>query len=323
MKLTNLTALWTVLLFSGSSAFSSPFSLGDVFASTGNGTVTVFDPVTGAVKQVLNNGLGTSYTTGGMFDSAGNYYVTTFNGGVVSKWDNNGNLVNGSFMACGSADCESMTRDLGDNAYVGHADGTGDIQRYSIATGANTGSFSPTTSPRGTDWVDLAADQKTIFYSSESPVIRRFDVSTNTQLPDFTGNYGGISYALRILSDGGVLIAHTGDVLRFDNTGALIQTYSFAHSGTLFALNLDPDGTSFWTGDIGGDNNVFRIDIATGAVINSFPTNPSNGQLAGLAIFGEITQGGGGGTPEPSSFVLMGIGTALLVFKARKRFAVR
>jgi WD40 repeat protein len=290
-------------------AHASAFAIGDVFASTGNGTVTVFDPVTGAIKQVLNTGLNEFFTTGGMFDAAGNFYVTTFNGNHIAKWDNNGNLISATFMTGCNASCESMTRSTGGIAYVGHADGTGDIRAYNIATGAFIQSFSPTTSPRGTDWVDLAADQKTIFYTSEGGLIRRFDVSTNTQLPNFNAvDAGGNMFALRVLADGGVIVAHTTNVLRYDASGVLVQTYNFAHSGTLFALNLDPDGQTFWTGDLGGDNRVFRINLATGAVVNSFATNPSNGQLAGLAIYGEITQGGGGGptvTPEPASFVLL------------------
>jgi hypothetical protein len=74
----------------------------------------------------------------------------------------------------------------------------------------------------------------------------------------------------------------------------------------LFALNLDPDGTSFWTGDIGGDDAVFRIDLASGAVLKTFSTFPGT-ELGGLAIFGEITQGGGGPTtaPEPATFALL------------------
>src|SRR5438105_819367 len=79
-------------------AHALPFAIGDVFASTGNGTVKVFDPITGALKQTLNTGLGEFYTTGGMFDAAGNFYVTTFNGNHVAKWDSNGNLVNATFM---------------------------------------------------------------------------------------------------------------------------------------------------------------------------------------------------------------------------------
>jgi len=317
------TVLAAIVLAAGlaSTAFALPFSKGDVFASVGNGKVEVYSP-TGTLLQTLNNGLGSTFTTGGVFDAAGNFYVTTFNGNVVSKWDSNGVLVNGSFMTGCNSDCESITRDASGHAFVGQADGTGDIRKYDLATGAFITSFSPTVSPRGTDWVDLSADQTTIFYTSEGGLIRRFDTGANAQLANFNAvDAGGNMFALRILADGGVLVAHTNNVLRFNSAGVLVQTYAVTgHSGTLFALNLDPDGTSFWTGDLGGDNKVFRVDIASGAILTSFNTlQAGDNTLAGLTVFGEITQGcgancGGGGdgggsrVPEPSTLMLLGSG---------------
>jgi hypothetical protein len=317
------TALAAIVLAAGlaSTAFALPFTKGDVFASVGNGKVEVYSP-TGTLLQTLNNGLGSTFTTGGVFDAAGNFYVTTFSSNVVSKWDSNGALVNGSFMTGCNSDCESITRDASGHAFVGQADGTGDIRKYDLATGAFITSYNPTVSPRGTDWVDLAADQSTIFYTSEGGLIRRFDTGANAQLSNFNAvDAGGNMFALRILADGGVLVAHTGNVLRYNSAGALIQTYAVAgHFGTLFALNLDPDGTSFWTGDLGGDSKVFRVDIASGAVLASFNTlQAGDNTLGGLTVFGEITQGcgancggdgGGGGSrvPEPSTLMLLGSG---------------
>jgi DNA-binding beta-propeller fold protein YncE len=54
----------------------------------------------------------------------------------------------------------------------------------------------------------------------------------------------------------------------------------------LFALNLDPDGTSFWTAGV-QSNRVVRVDIASGAVLASF-TPALSGQNGGLAIYDEI-----------------------------------
>jgi hypothetical protein len=321
-----MATLLAVLASGVTLAWAVPFNKGDVFASVGNGKVEEYSP-TGVLVQTLNNGLGSAFTTGGVFDASGNFYVTTFNSNVVSKWNNNGGLVNGSFMTGCNSDCESITRDASGSAYVGQADGTGDIRKYNLGTGAFITSFSPTVGPRGTDWVDLAKDQTTIFYTSEGGLIRRFDTATNTQLTNFNAvDAGSNMFALRILPDGGVLVAHTANVLRYDSNGVLVQTYNFAHNGTLFALNLDPDGTSFWTGDLGGDNKVFRIDIATGAVLISFDTlQPGDNTLAGLTVFGEITQGcepncGGDGAtvPEPATLFLLGSGLIVTIAVRRR-----
>jgi len=299
-------------------AHAVSYTVGDVFASVGGGLVREFTP-TGTLVQTLNNGIGSTFTTGSTFDAAGNFYVTTFSSGVVSKFDNNGVLVSSTFATCAVSDCESIVRDLSGNFYVGHADGTQDITKYNSA-GALIATFNPTTGPRGTDWIDLAADQRTIFYTSEGGTIRRFDTLTNTQLTDFASP-GGTMFALRLLSDGGLLVAHTNNILRLNSAGAVTQTCT-NFGGTpseLFALNLDPDGTSFWTGDL-GTNLISHINLADCGLINSF--SAGSGTLAGLSIFGERTEGGGGGgtgkIPEPSSFLLLGAGLVSVARFIRK-----
>ena len=56
-------------------------------------------------------------------------------------------------------------------------------------------------------------------------------------------------------------------------------------SGGLFALNLDPDGNSFWTAGV-DSGMVYRVDIESGAVLTAF--NSGTGGVSGLAVHGEI-----------------------------------
>jgi PKD repeat protein len=167
--------------------------------------------------------------------------------------------------------------------FVGQADGSGQVLQFDTS-GNLLNTFSPTGEDRGTDWIDLAADQHTLHYTSEGSLVKQFDLASSSQLPDFASGLPAPCYAHRILADGGELVACASEVVRLDASGAQVQTYAVGQN--LFALNVDPDRTSFWTADFGG--TVFHVDIASGNVINSFDANPLS-EVAGLAVVGEPT----------------------------------
>jgi len=155
------------------------------------------------------------------------------------------------------------------------------------------------TGPRGTDWVELSKDQSTIFYTSEGSTIRRFDTATSTQLPDFSTALNE-SFALRLLppgdGSGGLLVANFADVKRLDASGAVVQSYDAPGEDSWFALNLDPNGTSFWSAGI-FSGNLYRFNIASGAIeVGPISTGTS---VAGLCLKGEPTAG----TPDQLSLV--------------------
>ena len=301
-----------------------PFTIGDVFASVGNGHVNEYTP-TGVFVQQLNTGNGAAFTTGSGFDSSGNFFVTDFGSNVVSKFNNSGTLINGSFLTGFNTDPESISFASNGNIFVGQADGTHQIREYT-STGAFVAAFSADVSgQRGTDWIDLSADQSTIYYAGEGNSIRRFDVATNTQLTAFaTGLPGPDAFELRILSNGNVLVADGNQVVELSSAGALIKQYTTANTfsghtiGQLFSLNIDPDGTTFWTGD-DSNGEMYHVNIATGALLGSFATCGSS-CLFGVSVFGERVVGNSG-LPEPASLWLLGtvaIGVGLL---RRKKLA--
>ena len=311
------TAAWLL----GAAMFAVPamasFITGSVFVGAGNGQVFVYDP-NGNLLQKLSSGLN-SETTGMAFDSSGNLYSTNFGAQQIVKYDINGNKI-GTFGSGFNADPESIVFDKSGNAYVGQADGTHSILKFG-PTGTLLKTLTPTSTDRGTDWIDLSADQTTIYFAGEGATIRTINTSTGVLGPNFTTK-GSQQFALRLLSDGGILVANGSNVLRYDSSGNIIKTYGgFTGTSELFALNLDPDGTSFWTGDIGGSTKVFRVDIATGTILKTWAASKDGAsEVAGLAVFGEITQGGPPpvtGAPEPSSIILAAGGLLLMIWRTR------
>jgi hypothetical protein len=204
----------------------------------------------------------------------------------LTKFNSSGSILIHPFGSGFNASPESCVVDATGNVYVGQADGSGDVLKFS-PSGALLGSFNPATESRGTDWIDLAADQCTLFYTSEGTLIKRFNVCAFVQQADFATGLPRPCFALRIRPNGEVLVACASAVQRLSAAGTVLQTYTAPGTSLLFALNLDPDGQTFWTGDL-INGEIFRFNIATGAIVEQFSSAP-NTTMAGLAVFGEIT----------------------------------
>ncbi len=261
-----------------------PLAQGDVLAATGNGIVKHFSPA-GTLLDSLDTTTGASNTTGMCFDGSSNLYVTEFAQQNLSTFDLNGNLLAKTFGSGFNSDPESCTVDASNNIYVGQADGSADVLKFD-SSGNLLASFSPATDARGTDWIDLSSDQCTLLYTGEGSLIKRFNVCTNTQMPDFASGLPGPCFELRIRPDGSVIVACASEAVLLDASGNIVQTYPLTGASELFAMNLDPDGTSFWTGDI-FNGTVFHVDIASGNVLGQFNSSPGT-QLGGLVIVGGI-----------------------------------
>src|SRR2546425_2801874 len=191
-------------LLAATPALGAPFELGDVLASVNNGQVQ--DYRAGVLIQTLNTGLG-GFTTGSTTDSAGNFYVTNFSVGNVTEFNSNGVFIQN--IAAGGGNPESIVFSANGTGYVGNA-----AQNVIHILGSASVVGPVAVGPRGTDWIDLSSNQTTLFYTSESKNIRRFDTVTG-QLPDFATNLpGSAAFALRILANGDVLVADTDRVLR-------------------------------------------------------------------------------------------------------------
>ncbi len=302
-----VASLTLAFLFAGwASAHAGVIPNGTVMVGTGNGFVTEFDQ-NGNMLGQLDTTTGSNEETGGAFDSTGNFFVTDFQANMVTKFDPSGTLI-GAFGS-GYNNPESIVFDASGNVYVGNAGpdapgGARPVLEFN-PSGALLNTFLPAVESRGTDWVDLAADNCTLFYTSEGTLVKRYNLCTNTQLADFNATPlpGDEAFAHRILlpfqfGAGGVLVADTETVQRLDASGNVVQTYTFPGFTDLFALNLDPDTTSFWTAD-GNSGQVFKVDIQTGTVLQSWSSAgaPNFVDVGGLVVKGELTAPVPGTTP--------------------------
>ena len=274
-------------------AQSQRFAHGDVFAATGNGEVKWYRP-DGSLVKTMDTGQGKE-TTGMTIDSAGNLYVTNFGADTVSHFDNQGNLL-GTFGSDYEYEPESLLLDKDGNFYVGHA-GASIVNKLDRQGNLLT-QFDVETEDRGTDWIELGPDQCTLYYTSEGNRILRFDICANRQLPDFaSGLPGEAAYALRLLDDGSILVADSEEIYHLDTNGNVIRSYDAPGEDCWFALNRDPDGRSFWSGDT-CNGNFYKFDIKSGNLLLG-PINAcqsgllsgllSSGCLGGLTVYGELT----------------------------------
>jgi len=264
------------------------FAPGQVFASVGTSQVNLYDPTSGDLLNTLNDGTNEPYTAGSAFDSSGNFYVTDDLNGTISKYAPDGTF-DGTF-ASGLTNPLSLVFDNQGNLYVGQQ-GTPYIAEFN-SSGQSVANFGPlTTGETGDDWIALSSDECTFYYTTETDVIYRYDKCTNTQLSTFNVApfTGDNAFELQILPNGNVLVADSESDIMLDPNGNVIGTYSCADlpgcSGELFAIALDPDGLSFWTGDaFSGD--IYRVDIASGTVLQTIDTHSEF--LFGLSVDNEI-----------------------------------
>jgi hypothetical protein len=271
------------------------FNPGDVFVAVGSGKVKRFSS-SGTLLQVLDTLDATpgDRNTAGMATTAtSELLVTLFTDnsssatGGVYKFGSDGSF-KGNFAGGYNAHPESIAIDLAQNVYVGQADGAHRLLKFS-PQGNLIDSYMPATESRGVDWIDVASDQRTLYYTSEGKYVKRYDLASKSPLSNFNAVSlpGANAYALRLLPSGGLLVADSDAIVRLNSAGQITQTYDAPGENDWFAVNLDPDGTTFWTGGY-TSGRVYRFNISSGAVVNSWFTAPYT-VLAGLAIFKEQT----------------------------------
>ena len=263
------------------------FEPGDVFVSLEPGPVQWHHP-DGTLRRVLVPtvpGLG----EGMAFDLSGNLYVARWC--VDGPCDTTGNTVEwfsglfGHSLGAVGKDfnCNPHTIDFDTAgiAYVGQAGCRRTILKF-VPGEADPTEYVVAVENQGVFWMDLADDNCTMFYTSVGPNVKRFDMCTGTQLPDFNAGPlpGAFTHDLRVLPDGGVLVTNANVIARLDQFGVVTRTYEVAE-GTLWAgLDLADNGTTFWAANY-VSSNIHKFDLNDGTHLGSFNTaTPPNTAVA-------------------------------------------
>ena len=291
-------AAWAIAIgltaFAGSHAvsaqlgiISTTFQPGDVIVSLEPGPV-LWHGSDGTLKRVIpGSEIGTG--EGMAFDAAGNLYVTRWcidgscsTGNTVEKYASTG-LPAGRFGAGYDCNPHAILFDRIGTAYVGLAGCSGAIVK--MAPGQAAVSLPVAPDNQGAFWIDLAPDGCTMFYTSWGANVKRYDVCAGAQLLNFNRAPlpGGAAQDLRVLPDGGVLVSSGEIVARLDAGGTLVQSYHIPGEASLWSgLDLVDDGT-FWAGNY-LTSNVYRFDLATGAVRARFNTGTPAHTVVGIRV---------------------------------------
>ena len=265
------------------------FGPGDLLVSLEPGPVVWFN--SSGVPQRMLIPTVTGLGEGMAFDAAWNLYVArwctdpncTSTGNAVEKYDTLGLSQGavGSNFNCGP---HTIDFDAAGAVYVGQAGCNRTILKFAPGASTPAAEYTVAQENQGVFWMDLAPDGCTMFYTSAGPNVKRFNVCTNTQLADFNAGSlpGPFTHDLRVLPDGGVIVANANVVTRLDASGAVVRTYEVPENTLWAGLDLVGDGT-FWVGNY-FTSTIYRFNLDTGAQLASFSTGTPANSVVGIRV---------------------------------------
>ena len=282
-----------------------------VLLNTQQNEIDVYD-ATGALVTTFHGPSQNACLTGMTFDVGNHAHVISAPFGTQSRnvieFNDFGTLLDNSGPFNGPI---SVTHDLQGNIYLGQGgilkiDHAGNTATYAVAGGAQ--------------WIDLAADQRTMFYTAANGDVKSFDIASQTQGPDIAVD--ALARNVRALGDGSIMFDTLGAIQRWAPScdGCLYKkkiAYQIPANADSFAL--DPDGVSFWSINTYYDSknqlghaDVYRTNIKTGEAMGSFSLQPlTDGRYYSMSL-GVNGDGMGSSaivTPPSVSFAKRIVGT--------------
>lgn len=150
----------------------------------------------------------------------------------------------------------------------------------------------------GSDFVEIASDQQTLFHTSAGRRIMRYDTDADAPLADFIvapyeAKLRPGFRSTRLLPDGGLLVCDGDHVKRYDSSGTLMRSYypsATARAQDLDKVEITADRQSFFVSDQ-LSTSLFKFDLATGTQLGDWELNLPVGQLCGFSIYGGYRAG--------------------------------
>jgi hypothetical protein len=135
--------------------------------------------------------------------------------------------------------------------------------------------------------IDVAGDRCTMFYTTGASV-ERFDRCRNQPLSTFARVAAS---AVRVLPDGGVLVASGRDLLRYDAAGNVVARFTLtSETESIGAISLDTNPSLVWIVTTyncnTGPSRVMQVSVDTGAV-TAGPQRASRSGGFTIAVHGE------------------------------------
>lgn len=273
---------------------ATTWGVGDVFVAIGGGSYKVYSN-TGTFKETITTS--SDLTAGCAFNSQFDLYTTNSTNTKVFKFD--GDIPHSLLQTVdtnansAAGHSESIVFDASGNFYVGHQDGNRDVLKYNSA-GAFQDNFDVPFELRGSDWIDLAVDQKTLYYTSEGTRVLRYDVAADVSLDDAPVAAGALTkaFALRLLSPfdgtGGLIVANNANIKRLSGSpsGAVVRTYDASGQNDWQTLALDPDGVHFWAGDW-KTGKLYKFNLGSSSPVLGPISTGANKSLGGICVMGQ------------------------------------
>lgn len=200
--------------------------------------------------------------TGGAVDPrTGDPWWTNFNQNTVLRSSVNSLATLTTVLTSTGNTVESLVF-RGDYIYVGSADGNRSIRKYT-RTGTLVASY-PVIVNRGTDWISLHPDNKTMYYTSEYGIIYRYNIETQQQLSSFAFPGGTLYTVIVRQSDRHVIVGGNNRIYHLDQNANILAAYDPVPTPFVFAVCLDITEKYLMVGDY-SSNAVWKINLATGA----------------------------------------------------------